>query len=174
MENLKSENYSEYLNSWISKNEIKLPKIAKAINCSVPTLNRLLEKQNYPTDEMIRQTGIMMTVGFPKYSKMSDAEKEHFSEKLGSISGAGLGFASVSAVVGGLGTAGLSGAGIMSGLAAAGGIIGGGAAAGIAVVAAVPILTGIAGYGIVKGVKHLTYNYKSKIEKIDSRWETSR
>lgn len=174
MENIKSENYSEYLNSWITKNKIKLSKIAKAINCSVPTLNRLIKKQSYPSDEMIKQTGIMMTIGFPKFSKMSDAEKEQFSEKLGSISGAGLGFASVSAVVGGLGTAGLSGAGIMSGLAAAGGIIGGGAVVGIAVVAAVPILTGIAGYGIVKGVKHYTYDYKSKIEKIDAKWETSR
>ena len=171
MENLKPDNYSQYLNDWIIENEKKLSKIAKAINCSVPTLNRLLGKETYPTEEMIRQTGIMMSIGFTRYSKMSEAEKEQHSEKLGSVSGAGLGLASVSAIVGGLGSSGLSGAGIMSGLAASGGVIGGGAALGIGVVAAVPVLTGIAGYGIVKGVKYLTYDYKSKIDKIDPKWE---
>lgn len=123
---------------------------------------------------MIKQTGILITLGFAKYSKLSYAEKEKYSEKIGTVSGAGLGFASITAVVSGLGTAGLSGAGIMSGLAAVGGFVSAGAAAGIVVVAAVPILTGIAGYGLIKGIKHCTGNYKQKSNLIDKRWEISK
>lgn len=72
-----------------------------------------------------------------------------------------------------MGTAGLSGAGIMSGLATIGGFVGAGAAAGIVVVAAVPILSGAAGYGLIKGIKHIIGNYNQKTVSIDKRWEIS-
>lgn len=173
MENLTRENFCEYLATWMAENKITISKVAKAMNCSIPSLNRLLKKNSYPTDETLRQTGIMIAVGFIKYSKMSNAEKETISEKIGSLSGAGLGFASVTAVVGTLGTAGLSAAGIMSGLATAGSLIGGGAVAGVAVVAIVPFVAAGLGYGLVKGIKWVVYNYNSKIEKIDSRWESN-
>lgn len=165
------ENYSQILKSYISQNKLELRKISKVIDCTIPTLERLLNNQSIPSDEMIKQTGILITLGFTKYSKLSDAEKEKYSEKLGTVSGAGIGFASITAVVNGLGTAGLSGAGIMSGLAAVGGLVGAGAVTGIVVVAAVPILTGITGYGLIKGIKHLTGNYKQKSVSIDKRWE---
>lgn len=168
------ENYSQILKSYISQNKLELRKISKVIDCSIPTLERLLDNQTIPSDEMIKQTGILITLGFAKYSKLSNAEKEKYSEKLGTLSGAGIGFASITAVVGGLGTAGLSGAGIMSGLAAVGGFVGAGAATGIVVVATVPILTGIVGYGLIKGIKHLTGNYKQKVISIDKRWEISK
>ena len=50
--------------------------------------------------------------------------------------------------------AGLSGPGIMSGLAAAGHLIGGGAAVGIGVLAAPAVILGGAGVGIASHVKH--------------------
>lgn len=174
MENLNYDNYSKTLDTWIKENKLTLARVAKAINCSIPTLDRLLKKECYPTDEMIRQTVVMITIGFSKYSKMSNAQKETISEKIGTVSGAGLGFASVSAVVGSLGTAGLSGAGIMSGLATAGGFLGGGAAAGIAVVAVVPILAAGLGFGLIKGIKWTIADYNSKIEKNNARWETAK
>nr|WP_315246641.1 hypothetical protein [uncultured Flavobacterium sp.] len=171
---INKENYSQILKSYISQNKLELRKISKVIGCSVPTLERLLDNQSIPSDEMIKQTGILVTLGFTKYSKLSNTEKEKYSERLGTVSGAGIGFASITAVVGGLGTAGLSGAGIMSGLAAVGGFVGAGAATGIVVVATVPILTGIAGYGLIKGIKHLTGNYRQKVISIDKRWEISK
>lgn len=172
MQNLNSNNYSQSLNSWIKQNKVTLANIARAINCSIPTLNRLLKNHSYPTNEMLRQTGIMMTVGFAKYSKMSKAQKEKYSEGIGSVSGAGLGFASISAVVGSLGVGGLSGPGIMSGLATAGGFVGGGAAIGVAAIAVVPLVGAGLGYGLIKGIKWAISGYNSKIEKIDARWET--
>lgn len=68
--------------------------------------------------------------------------------------GAGVGGAISFTALYGLGTVGLSGAGIMSGLAAAGGIVGAGAAAGIFVLAApVAVLAGTS-VAISKNLKH--------------------
>lgn len=64
--------------------------------------------------------------------------------------GAGIGFAGL--YLGG--TVGLSGAGIMSGLAAAGHLIGGGAVAGIGVLAAPAVILGGAGVGIASHIKN--------------------
>lgn len=38
------------------------------------------EDASYPSDERIKQTGIMMTIGFPKFSKMSDFEKNKYKQ----------------------------------------------------------------------------------------------
>ncbi|HXJ97605.1 MAG TPA: hypothetical protein VNJ50_02055 [Gelidibacter sp.] len=168
------ENYSQILESYISENKLEVRKISKVMDCTIPTLERLLKNQSIPSDEMIKQTGILIALGFVKYSKLSNTEKEKYSENLGVVSGAGIGFASITAVVSGLGTAGLSGAGIMSGLATIGGFVGAGAAAGTVVVAAVPILTGAAGYGLIKGIKHIIGNYNQKAVSIDKRWEISK
>ncbi|WP_270660352.1 hypothetical protein [Paraclostridium bifermentans] len=67
--------------------------------------------------------------------------------------GAGVGGAASFGALYGLGVVGLSGPGIMSGLAAAGGIVGGGAAAGVLVLAApVAILAGV-GVGTAAAMK---------------------
>lgn len=171
MSNINSENYHTVFYNYVNTHKLNISKTAKALNCSVPTLDRLLKNQSKPSEEMIKQTGLLMVIGFEKYAKLSEAEKEKYSKKLGPLVGAGLGLASIPAVVGGLGTAGLSGAGIMSGLATAGAIVGGGAAAGIVVVGSGAILAGIAGYGTVKGIKHILSTIKSKRVNQDSRWE---
>lgn len=171
MQNITSENYHQIFSEFVEKNKLNISKTAKALNCSVPTLERLLKNLTKPSEEMIKQTGILMVLGFDRYTKLTDAEKEKYSEKIGPLVGAGLGLASIPTIIGSLGTAGLSGAGIMSGLATAGGIIGGGAAAGIAVVAGGAILAGIAGYGLVKGIKFVVRDIKSKSEFKDNRWE---
>ena len=62
------------------------------------------------------------------------------------------------------GTAGLSGAGITSGLAAAGGLVGGGMVAGIGVLAAPVAVLGIAGYAIAK--KRRNAKLAAAIEKL--------
>lgn len=69
---------------------------------------------------------------------------------IGVSAGAGIGFAGL--YFGG--TVGLSGSGIMSGLAAAGHIIGGGAVAGIGVLAAPAVILGGAGIGIASHIKN--------------------
>src|SRR5207248_9157924 len=126
------------------------------IGCSAPTLSRLLAGETLPSDEMLRQSAIMMELGFRRFPKLSKAEREKLSETLGTVGGGTLGFASITATVSTLGTVtGLSAAGISSGLTALGGVVSGGMAAGVVVAAAIPAAAAAAGYGSIKGVKAL-------------------
>ncbi len=80
-------------------------------------------------------------------------EDSGMSEVLGGVVGAGAGAAISFGALYTLGTAGLSAAGITSGLATAGAIVGGGMAAGVAVLAAPAALLGVAGYAIMSSQK---------------------
>lgn len=68
--------------------------------------------------------------------------------------GAGMGGVGAFAALYGLGTAGLSAAGITSGLAAAGGIVGGGMAAGVFVLAAPVAILAAGGVGVASHLKN--------------------
>ncbi|MCQ4141905.1 hypothetical protein [Chryseobacterium sp. EO14] len=174
MQNITRENYSEILHDFINKYNLNKKKISKVIGCSSATMERLLNGNSLPSDEMLKQTGILITLGIEKYSKLTKTERENISELLGTLSGGGLGFATITAIVSELGFLGLSGAGIMSGLAVLGSAVGAGAAAGIVVAATVPIAAGAAGYGIVKAVKAITRKYKNKSTFIDNKWEIAK
>ena len=80
-------------------------------------------------------------------------------EVLGAALGVGAGGAMSFGAIYFLGVAGLSGPGIMSGLAALGGIVGGGAAAGIFVAAAPVAILGVGGY---TALNHLCYDISRK------------
>ncbi len=117
------------------------------------------------------QVGILIGIGYEKYQKLSDAEKETISEKIGTVSAGVVGFGTITAAISASGIAGLSAAGITSGLAAIGAIVGGGMTAGVAVLAAIPIAAAATGYGIIKGVKYLFSQHKLNSKAIDSKWE---
>lgn len=165
------ENCRLLLAAFMEENKLTARKVAKVISCSEITMNRIIGGRTKPTDEMLKQAGILMGIGFDKYSKLSKAEKEKYSEALGTVGGGILGFGSISAVVSSLGLAGLSGAGIVSGLAALGAVVGGGMIAGVSMVAAIPIAAAAVGYGIIKGVKTIFENYKTDDVRYDSNWE---
>lgn len=73
---------------------------------------------------------------------------------LGAAAGAGVGAAASFGALFALGTAGVSAAGITSGLAAAGAIVGGGMVAGIGVLAAPVAILAVGGYGALAHFKH--------------------
>lgn len=75
-------------------------------------------------------------------------------EGIATLLGTGTGAAGSLAALYGLGTVGLSAAGMTSGLAAAGAIVGGGMLAGIGVLAAPVAVLGVAGYAVAKKVKN--------------------
>jgi len=120
---------------------------------------------------MLRQTAIMVELGFDSYSKLSKAEKEKISEMLGIVGGGTIGIGTVTAAVSTLGFAGLSAAGIASGLSTLGAMIGGGMAAGLSVVAAIPIGAAVLGYATIKAVKATLEYHKHGQEKHDPFWE---
>ena len=160
-----------FLAAFIEKNKITPRKIAKVIGCSEPTLNRILVRKTLPSDEMIKQSGIMMELGYKPYSKLSQADKEKISEAIGVLGGGTLGFGSITAVISSLGFSGLSAAGVASGLATLGSVVGGGMVAGVLITATIPIVAGALGYGIIKGIKKLVENSKLDIENYDPFWE---
>lgn len=81
----------------------------------------------------------------PKRTKV-DSE---IGEMLGALAGVGAGGAMGFGLLGALGVAGYSAAGITSGLAAAGSIVGGGMVAGIGVLAAPAVLLGVGAYSVI-------------------------
>ena len=147
-ESITRENLKELLSNFIANNNLLNKDIAKAIGCSISSIERITNNRSYPSDEMIKQCGILFSIGYEGYKKLSKSDKEKISEGIGTVGGGVLGFGSITAVVSSLGYAGLSAAGITSGLAAAGGLVGGGMALGITAIAAIPVAAGTLSGGI--------------------------
>jgi predicted XRE-type DNA-binding protein len=172
--NLTKENLHQFLNAFIEQNKLTTEKVARAIDCPKSSVERVLSGQTLPSNELLKQCAIMMEIGYPKYKKLNNAEKEKISESIGSVGGGVLGFGAISSAVSASGVVGLAGgAAITSGLAGLGAIVGGGMAAGIAVAAALPIAGIALGYGMIKGIKLLIRNHKHSKKEIDSNWETN-
>lgn len=171
MQEITRDNCRVLLAAFIEKNNASVRKVAKAITCSETTLNRIIAGKTLPSDEMLKQTGIMVELGLDRYVKLSKADKEKISEAIGTVGGGILGFGGITAAVSSLGIAGLSAAGISSGLAALGAIVGGGMVVGISVAAAIPIAAGALGYGIIKTVKAICEKYQIDQENYDPFWE---
>ena len=100
---------------------------------------------------------------------MSDKDKEKVSEYIGVSGGvvAGVGGAIGAISASGLVT-GLSAAGMTSGLAALGG---GTMLGGLAVVATIPVAAGVAGFGLVKGIKAICKANRLSCKEINNKWE---
>ncbi|MEW7932549.1 hypothetical protein [Pseudomonas aeruginosa] len=174
MEDLNRRNFNQFLTQFMQAHDHSNDDIAKVVGCGTRTIQRLSLGSTAPTDEMLKQGAVLMVIGVDKFKKLSKADRETISEKIGSVGGGVLGFASVTGVVSSLGLAGLSAAGVTSGLAALGAIVGGGMVAGLSVAAAIPIAGAAAGYGLVKGIKHLTSKLnKSAVtsDALDPIWE---
>jgi hypothetical protein len=167
------QNLPIFLSVFLEQNKVSVEKVAKSIGCSAPTLNRIIAQKSVGTNELLKQSAIMVKLGYKRYDKLTNTEKEKISGIIGTVSGTGLGFASISSAVGVLGSTGLSAVGITSGLGALGGFIGGGMIAGVVVAAAIPIAVGAAGYGMTKGIKSLFTHIKVKNEEFDNKWEES-
>lgn len=168
-EDITVENCRVLLASYMERNDLTVSKISKVIRCNISTINRIISGTTLPTDNFIKQVGILIVIGYEKYKKLSESEKENISEKIGAVGGGILGFGAISAAISSSGTvAGLSAAGISSGLLAIGP---GGMVGGILTVAAIPIAAGAAGYGIIKGIKYLISEDELNSDNIDIKWE---
>lgn len=143
--------------------------LASTLGVAESTIYRLETQQTVPkVDFMLRLSGLV-AIGHAKYSKMSDGEKDKIAEYLGAGGGVAAGVGGAIAAVSASGAvAGLSAAGVTSGLAA----IGGGAmVGGIAVVAAIPLAVGAAGFGLVKGIKAICDANRLNCKEVDDHWE---
>lgn len=143
--------------------------LARVLGCSESTILRLETRKTYPTDEFTNRLRGLVLIGYHKFSKMSESEKETISETIGSVGGITAGVAgSIGAVSASGSVAGLSAAGVTSGLAAIGG---GTMLGGIAVIAAIPAAVGLGGYGLVKGIKAICEANNLRCKEVDGRYE---
>ncbi len=100
---------------------------------------------------------------------LGQSHEESASELVGAAVSASAGVVGTIGAVSTLGSVGgLSAAGMTSGLAALGV---GSMATGIGVVAIIPIATGLAGYGVLKGIKNIAKARKLGSEQVDERLE---
>lgn len=171
MDKFDRRNFRLLLAAFIEKEDITVRRIAKAIGCPDATLTRILVGRILPTDELMKQGGIMFELGFERYSRLSTSDQKTISEKIGAIGGGVLGFGTITTAIGGLGLPGFSAAGITSGLSVLGGIVGGGMVAGVSVAAAIPLAVGAVGYAVIKGVKYLVGEQQLNSTQISTRWE---
>ena len=108
--------------------------LATVIGVSESTIFRLETRKTLPSNDFMLRLSGLVAIGHAKFSRMSDTEKEKFSEYLGASGGVAAGIGGALGAVSASGAvAGLSAAGITSGLAAIGGTMLGG----LAVVAAI-------------------------------------
>ena len=171
MNEIPSNQWAAFFAAFLDKAKISVRSAADAIGCSETTMRRLLVGKTKPSVEMLKQSAVMVELGFDRYRKLTQAEKEKISEAIGAISGGTLGFAAVTAAVSTLGIAGLSAVGISSGLAALGAIIGGGMVAGVTVAAALPLAATALGYSIICAVKGVLEKSRLDDEKYNPFWE---
>jgi len=160
------------LSQFMAQESISARKVAKVIGCSEATVLRIINDVTWPTDEMMKRCHTMIEIGYKRYSKLSEAEKEKISNAIGTVGGGVLGVGVSLGAVSALGTvAGFSAAGMTSGLAALGAVVGGGMAAGIGVAAEVPLAIAGVGYGTVKLIKGMVSEVNLNVENLNPRWE---
>ena len=99
-EELTRETLFHFLAAFIEENKLQVSHVAKAIGCSEASLNRIILKKTLPSDEMLKQSGIIFAVGFDKYVTLTDAENEQISEKIYAVGGV---VGTVAAIVGSIG-----------------------------------------------------------------------
>ena len=142
---------------------------AKTLGVAESTIFRLETGRSKPTKDFMSKLSGLVAIGYARYSKLSKAEKEKISDYIGAGGGGAAGVGGAIGAVSAAGSvAGLSAAGITSGLSAigAGAMIGG-----VAVVAAIPIAAGAAGYGLVKGIKAICEANNLDCKEVDEHWE---
>ena len=172
MDSITRDNCKVLLAAFIEENDLSAREMAKAIPCSEASISRILAGESLPTDNMLAEVGILIEIGFERYSNLSNSEKKKLLDAMGAVGGGAIGFSAITAAVSTLGAvSGLSAAGVTTGLGALGAIVGGSMVAGISVAAAIPIAAGAAGYGVIKAAKIISRKYKMDQEKFDPEWE---
>ena len=168
-EEITKSNVSEKLKLVRKISGISRRELAKSLGVSEATLRRMETGQSEPTTEFMNRVHALCVLGVAKFEKINELETGKISESIGIFGGAASGIgAAVGAVSASGAVAGLSAAGMTSGLAALGM---GSMLTGIGVVAAIPIATGLAGYGLVKGIKKLCEANNLDCKEVDGKWE---
>src|ERR1035441_2133966 len=89
--------------------------LANSLGCSESTISRLETEKTEPTIDITNRLRALVLIGYHRFAKMSDSQKGSLSENISSLGGAAAGIAGAIGTVS-AGVAGLSAAGVTSGL----------------------------------------------------------
>lgn len=143
--------------------------LADSLGCSETTMFRLETDKSKATEEFIYRLRALTVIGYHRFKTLTEAEKATLGETLGAAGGVTAGVAGSIAAVSAAGSvAGVSAAGITSGLASIGG---GSMLGGIGMVAVLPVVIGLAGYGLVKGIQAICFANDLECKEVDGRYE---
>jgi len=67
MNEITRQNFSSLVKAFRENDAVSTRRVAAAIGCSEPTLSRLIAGKTLASDEMLRQGGAMMEIGFARY-----------------------------------------------------------------------------------------------------------
>ena len=115
MKEITRDNCRLLLAAFLEEHELIVRDVARVIGCSEASMARVLAAKTKPSDEMLKQVGVMFGIGFERHKTLSESEKEKIFESLGVVTSGAFGFVSIGTIVSSLGSvAGVSAAGITS------------------------------------------------------------
>ncbi len=142
--------------------------LASVLGCSEATISRIETNKTRPTKDFMNRLIALVFIGHSKFKSLKPKEKESLLEYIAATGRAGEGVsAALSAVSTGGNIAGLSAAGVASGVGAIRGSLLGRAA----LIASVPVAACLAGYGIAKGIQSICKSNKLNCKEVDGKFE---
>tara|TARA_R100000789_G_scaffold98284_1_gene101898 strand:+ start:686 stop:1288 length:603 start_codon:yes stop_codon:yes gene_type:complete len=142
--------------------------LASVVGCSEATISRIEAKKTKPTKDFMNRLLALVFIGHSKFRSLDKKQRDNLLEFISATGVSGVGIGAALGVFSTSGSvAGLSAAGVASGLSTIGGtVLGAGA-----LVASIPVAAGLAGFGIVKGIKAICESNKLKCQEVDGRFE---
>jgi DNA-binding XRE family transcriptional regulator len=146
--------------------KMSLEDLAKIIGVSRSTVMRIEDGRTLPSDEFMNRLKALQLIGISKFKMLSEKNKTKFSmvlEELGEDVDA-ISKILMSKMIKELLPFGIiAGTGVIEGAAFVSGSI-----------CSIPVLTGLAGYGLIKGMKAILKANNLKCTEVDGRWEIER
>jgi DNA-binding XRE family transcriptional regulator len=144
---------------------MSLQDLAKVLGVSRSTIMRIEDGRTLPSDEFLNRLKALQLIGTAKFRMLSEKHKTHFTQLVEEI---GEDPEMISKAMNKNMLKKLTPVGILAGLGTLGGAT---LVASAGAISSVPILSGLAGYGIVKGLKAVLDANNLKATEVDGRWE---
>ena len=139
--------------------------LAKVLGVSRSTIMRIEDGRTLPSDDFLNRLKALQVIGISKFKLLSEKNKIRFAEALEEI---GENPRKIQAGLAAQALKELTPLGILAGLGSIGGAS---LAAGSGLIASVPTVTGLAGYGLIKGLLGIVKANDLTCTEVDGRWE---
>lgn len=147
---------------------MSVAELAKTLGVSRSTVMRIEAGQTYPSDELLNRLKAIQIIGISRFRTLSEKDRDRFSRLVEEI---GEDPETFSEAISSRMVKELTPAGILAGI---GTIAGASLNLSTSIVSSIPILSSLAGYGLVKGLKAILEANNLECTENDGRWEISK